>query len=106
MNKLAKASVTTFVLAGITAVFYAETIQDHWLGNDAEAVKTAHVSLNDAVNTALAKQPGKTSSASLDVEDGRLVWNIEIVSDTGVSNYEIDATNSTVLRQSADSADF
>lgn len=76
------------------------------------AYTLARTSLADAMKTALAAYPGKAASADINVENGYLVYGVEVVDNAGaVLDVKIDAGNGKILAhdvgkdESNDSAD-
>jgi len=58
----------------------------------------AKIDLCDAVNAALAKEPGKAIEVELEVEDGTLVYSVLVLSDKNqLVEFEVDAGNGKVL---------
>ena len=58
----------------------------------------ATVSIEQAVKTGIAKQPGKVIEAELEREDGRVVWDLEIVAaDGSIAELSIDASSGAIV---------
>jgi len=102
VSKLTTSLLIASTLAG--TAYIAQAAQKDF-ENDANRVKSASVSMIEAVNTALAKVPGTPARAEFESEDNQPLWEIEIVSDKGVFDVQVDAVNGTILKQAADHAD-
>ncbi len=69
----------------------------------AKLAKLAKVSADDAVKKATAAVPGKAAPAELDDEDGKVVYEVEIIQDDGTEvDVIIDAINGDVIAQETD----
>lgn len=67
-------------------------------GDVDDAVSLATLSLPDAVDSALAAHPGYAVEAELEVEDGFLVYDVEVIADDGtMTEVIVDAGNGAVL---------
>lgn len=106
MNMLTKAAITTAVIASLSGVIYADYLGDRWQENDAADVAHASITLDQAVNTALAQTPGIASGARFENRHGQRIWNVEIVSPKGVYDTTVDGASGKVLNQAADSVDY
>ena len=68
--------------------------------NETAAITEASVTINQAVDIALAAVPGTAKEAEFEVEDGKSIWEIEIVDATQqVYKLDIDAASGEVLEQ-------
>lgn len=103
--------VTKFVMALLAASVvsgaYAAQATGSKAENDAAGVRAAAVSMNDAVSAALNAVPGTPAKAEFETDDanGNALWQIEVVSDKGVTDVEVDATTGQILKQAADNND-
>lgn len=99
--------VTVLLAAGILGGAYAAQAAGDKAENDAAGVKTAAVSMTDAVNVALGAVPGTPSKAEFETDDakGNALWSVEIVSDKGVMDIEVDASTGQIIKQTADDND-
>jgi uncharacterized membrane protein YkoI len=58
----------------------------------------ATVSIEQAIRTGIAKQPGKVIEAELERDEGRVVWDLEIVAaDGSVAELSIDASSGAIV---------
>jgi uncharacterized membrane protein YkoI len=63
----------------------------------ATLAESCKVALGDAIDTALAKVPGKALSAEAEFDDGKAVYEVMILSDGKMVEVEIDATTGAIL---------
>lgn len=103
-TKLASTLLAVSVLGG--GIYVAQAADSSAI-NDAAGVKTAAVSMTDAVNVALGAVPGTPSKAEYELDDktGTPVWDVEIVSAQGVMDIEVDANTGKIIKQKMDEAD-
>ena len=103
MKTSTKLAALTLVMAGLLGTAYAAESPE----NDASGVKTAAISLTDAVNAAVVQVPGTPSRAEFETNDStqQALWQVEVVTDKGVMDVEVDATSGQVIKQTADKAD-
>jgi uncharacterized membrane protein YkoI len=98
MHKLAGyASALTLVLSSTLVMAQAGSVSvsGH---KEKEYHKLATVSMQDAIQAALTKVPGKAVEAELDDSNGILVYEITIMGDDNQKHeVKIDAGNQTVL---------
>ena len=69
-------------------------------GKEAAALATlpTSVTMEEAIKTATTQFPGKVLEAELELEDGKAVYEVEIVNASGeIREYEIDAQTGKVL---------
>lgn len=100
--------VTVLLAASVLGGAYAAQAAGGKAENDAAGVKTAAVSMTDAVNAALGAVPGTPAKAEFETDDAnqQAIWAVEIVTADGkVMDVTVDAANGTVLKQAADQAD-
>ena len=95
------------LIALIGAAFSIQAKDSHSI-NDALAVTTATVTLEQAVSIALQTVPGRAVKAEFDNDDGQTVWEVEIVATDKQQVYElkIDATSAKVVTQGIDKDDY
>ena len=105
MKIVSKLTTSLLIASTLAGTAYIAQAARKDIENDANKVKTSAVSMIEAVNTALVKVPGTPSKAEFESEDNQTVWEIEIVSDKGVFDVQVDAVNGTILKQAADHAD-
>ena len=75
--------------------------------NDAMAVSSAKITLDQATSTALGSVPGKIAKAEFSNDDDQKVWEIEVVSiDHKVFDLEIDASSGKIIKKQLDSKDM
>lgn len=73
--------------------------------SQAEFARHAKVTQQDAEAAALAVQPGQVVKATLDDEDGYLVWQIDVKHAKGVTEIAVDAGNAKALAAEAEEED-
>lgn len=73
--------------------------------NDAAAVATAKITLNQAVDIALQQVPGTATQAEFSNDEGKPLWEVEVYNGTSVFDIEIDANSGNVVKNVADQAD-
>lgn len=100
---------TTTILTGITVLFISAGLA---MGHDGEdkdkesvQAMSAKVTMEEAIQTAKTKFPGRVMEAELESEDGALVYEVEIVSASGeTQEIEIDAQSGKILDSDSESA--
>lgn len=99
--------IAVLLASSVLGGAYAAQASGDKAENDAAGVRTANISMTDAVNVALGKVPGTPAKAEFETDDakGNALWQIEIVSDKGVTDVEVDATTGQVIKQAADKND-
>ena len=105
--KLATKLAVVLLATGALGTAYVTQAAEKSAENDGAGVTTAAISLTDAVSAALKQVPGTASKAEFETDDATDValWQIEIVSDKGVMDVEVDATSGQVTKQAADKMD-
>ena len=95
------------LIALISATFSIQAKDSHSV-NDALAVTTATVTLEQAVSIALQTVPGTAVKAEFDNDDGQTLWEVEIVATDKQQVYElkIDANSAKVVTQGIDKDDY
>jgi uncharacterized membrane protein YkoI len=91
---------TTTVLTGLTVLFLSAGFAIGDDGKDKESVQAmaAKITMEQAIQTAKTKFPGRVVEAELESEDGTLVYEVEIVSASGEEQeIEIDAQSGKIL---------
>ncbi|WNM62128.1 PepSY domain-containing protein [Candidatus Nitrospira neomarina] len=69
-------------------------------GKDKAAVAnlTTSVTMEEAINTATTQFPGKLLEAEMESEDGKVIYEVEIVNAAGeIREFEIDAQSGKIL---------
>ncbi|EPR43091.1 PepSY domain containing protein [Desulfovibrio sp. X2] len=104
-----KRTRTLFIgLALASLVFSAAfaAARTHREENDAASVRQAKVGLTQAVAAAEQAEGGRASRAEFDKEkDGRLVYEVEVVSADTVHDVTVDALTGKVVKSSVDKID-
>jgi len=100
-------NVKKIVLIALIGAAFSIQAKDSHSVNDALAVTTATVTLEQAVSIALQTVPGTAVKAEFDNDDGQTVWEVEIVGTDKQQVYElkIDATSAKVVMQGIDKDD-
>jgi uncharacterized protein YpmB len=99
----------TFSLLGASALLLASVALA--MGNDGkEKVAVANlptsVTMEDAIKTATTQFPGKVLEAELESEDGKAVYEVEIVNASGETReFEIDAQSGQILSSELEDQD-
>ena len=71
--------------------------------NQAELAKQAKITEDEAINAALEKVPGTVNEIELEVENGTVVYEIEVLSTDGTEQeVKVDAQTGEVLKVEAD----
>ena len=86
------AALATAALLGFAPLTHA-AVRHHY----DEAVK-ANVSLVQAVESGERAGQGKATSAEFDVENNRPIWEVQVLSPTGMNEYKVDASTGQVLK--------
>lgn len=99
-----KSIVLPFLLAG-ASIFSGAALAQTTNGtiptknvNKKEFANLAKISLQDAINAALEKSPGKAIEADLDSENGFLVYEVKIVSADKKVKVRVDAGDKSILK--------
>jgi uncharacterized membrane protein YkoI len=87
--------------AGVAVASYAATAQ----ANDALSIADAKLSLSQAVSIAEQHQNGKATRAEFERTKGVNVFDVEVVSGSGVFDVVIDAEKGAVISSNADKND-
>jgi len=95
------AAITTLVLAGLGGGAFAASAEQ----NDALGINDAGISLTQAIDAAEQHVGGKASEAEYEHEDGRAVFEVEVVKGNEVMDVEIDPANGNVLAAAKDRPD-
>lgn len=105
MKKFKKTVVLVAIFTAITGSAFAAQ-DSHQSGNDAFGVSSANITLEQAVATAQASVPGEASRVKFSDDDGKAVWEVEIIDNNDhVYDLEIDANNGTVIKKEVDRSD-
>ena len=75
------------------------------MGNDGMAIKTAKISLTQAVTAAEQHVVGKASRAEFEKHKGQWVFDVEVVGDKKVMDVKVDPESGKVLAATEDKAD-
>ncbi len=105
MRTIKQLTVAAAVITTISgAAFIAQA--DNPTENDALGSNSVPVSLNEAVDTALATVPGKAANVDFSNDEGRDIWEIEIIDpDNQVHDVEINARTGAIIKNEIDTAD-
>ncbi len=76
----------------------ADGAEENDAAEAARLAKLATVTPDQAKAAALAAQPGKVTKATLESEDGNVVYDIEVTTSNGTVDVTIDAGNARVLQ--------
>ena len=89
------------IIAGVVGLLFAlgsATWADDKEDNITDLVKNAKVTINQAIKTASEKVPGTVVEAELEKEQGKTVWEVEVLgSDRNVTEVHTDATSGAVI---------
>jgi uncharacterized membrane protein YkoI len=102
MKKKIYAVVIT--LFSVAAVVSAKASR-HDVENDARGLLSAKMSLTQAITMAEKHFAGKASHAEFEKNDGKLMYDIEIVSTDTVVDVQIDADSGQLIASSVDAVD-
>jgi len=94
------AALTILSLAGLGGAQAATTMQ-----NDALGIADAGISLTQAVTAAEQHVGGKASSAEYELDQGRGVFEVEVVKGSEVMDVRVDPTSGKVLSAMNDKVD-
>lgn len=72
---------------------------------EASYADLSNTTIDQAISSALAAQPGKVIKAKLENENNSLVWNIDVASNSQMYEVKVDAQNAKVLSTGIDQAD-
>ena len=95
-------SLIIALLTGTTIYAAQDTNREH---NDAVAIQQARISLPQAIAAAEKHTGGKASGAELEDENGKLVYGVEVVNGSKVTDVKVDIVTGKVLSAQADQAD-
>lgn len=102
LNKYIAAIVIGGALAGTALVAQAKTETV----DDSTAVTNVAVTMDQAVAIATQAVQGSASKAEFENEDGKLMWEVEVVgTNKQVYDFKIDASSGKVLKQEIDKED-
>ena len=73
--------------------------------NETSYADLSKTTIDQAMSSALAVQPGKVIKAKLEDENSSLVWNVDIVSNNQMYEVKVDAKDAKVLSTGIDQAD-
>ena len=86
------ATLAAAALLGFAPLTHA-SVRNHY----DEALR-ANVSLVQAVQSGERAGQGKTTGAEFDVENNRPIWEVQVLSPSGMNEYKIDASSGQVLK--------
>ena len=103
MKNLNKIVLSTLLSAGLMGTAFVAHADNKNRSQDTQAISSASVSINKAVEIALAAVPGAATEAEFEVEDGKSIWEVEVL-DANKQMYkvEIDANSGDVLEKKLD----
>lgn len=94
------AAITTLCLACLGRAYAAGDA-----GNDALGIADARIGLNEAVQAAERHVGGKASRAEYERDQGRWVFDVEVVKGNEVTDVQVDPASGKVLAAVIDKAD-
>ena len=99
---------TTTILTGITVLFISAGLAIGHEGEDKDKdsrqAMSAKVTMEEAMQTAKTKFPGRVVESELESEDGALVYEVKIVSASGeAQEIEVDAQSGKILDSESES---
>lgn len=101
-----KRFTTVGLLCATALVFAAFGLATGHEGKEGTAVPEAAISMEQAITAATAQFPGKVLEAELESEDGKAVYEIEIVNTSGeIRELEIDGQTGKVLSSEQEDQD-
>ncbi len=107
MKHLNKVLAATLISGGlIGSAFVAHASSNDKDSKEVVAMSEASITMDKALEIALAIKPGTAKAVEFDIEDGRSIWEVEVVdANKRVYDLEIDATSGEVLKQKLDDDD-
>ena len=100
LNKVIAVTLISGGLIGTALVAQSDNKRD---AEDAIAINSASIPMDKAIEIALAAVSGKATEAELEVEDGKSIWEIEVLNtNQQMVEIEIDANSGEVLKQELD----
>ncbi len=96
-----------FVVIGLTAIgaSLAYAGARHAEENDAAALAKANISLTQAIAAAEQQVAGKAVRADLELEHGKLVYEVEVANGAQATDVKVDGDNGAILSAQADRID-
>lgn len=94
------AAITTLCLASLGGAYAANTAE-----NDALAINDASIGLTQAISAAEQQVGGKASRAEYEHEQGRWVFDVEVVKGSEVLDVQVDPISGKVITAMNDPAD-
>ncbi|MGI9316489.1 MAG: PepSY domain-containing protein [bacterium] len=103
-KKTLTAGIVVIAIAGASAVGLANHKNHNHRDHDsADLIRESAISIDQAMEIALADVPGKVMEAEIDREDGVVVWEIEVVDNQNqIFEFEIDANSGNILEKELD----
>jgi len=94
-----KPGIGLAIIAGIVIVAMAGQARSDSDKNDkADLAKAAKITVDQAIKTATEKTPGKVIEVELEKEDGKVLWEIEVVTAEGkVAKMHVDAESGAII---------
>ncbi|HNP59357.1 MAG TPA: PepSY domain-containing protein [Nitrospirales bacterium] len=90
------------LITGVMAIAFTLSVNPAWalFGDDkAELLQGTKVTLVEAVQTALTNVKGKAFNAELEKEDGKTVFEVKVIDETGAAReIYVDAQTGEVLK--------
>ena len=100
-TKVLTAGIVSAVVAGTS--FAAFSGKGHRDDLTIELVNQASISAEQAMGIALTDVPGKVIEAEMEIEDGTLIWEVEVLNNENlVYEFEIDAKDGNILEKEQD----
>ena len=100
MNKL---GIGVAVIGGVLIVITALACQGRSNSDEKDKVemaKTAKITVEQAIKTATDKTPGVVIEAELEKKDGKVVWEVEVVTAEGkTAEIHVDADSGVVMAE-------
>ncbi len=105
MKNMNKYIAAVLITAGLSGAAYAVQAKESGV-NDALAAASARVTIKSAIDQALNKVPGTVVAVEYENEDGKAVWEVEVLAaNKSVHDLTIDASSGKVLSNQVDSND-
>ena len=105
-TKVISAGMVSAVLAGASFTAFSGSDRDGGRGHhdlNPELINQVSLSAEQAMAIALADVPGKVIEAELEHEDGKMIWEIELLNNENqFYEFEIDANDGRILEKELD----
>jgi len=87
------------IMAGMVWSAEQDKRKDVETNQDLAMAKSAKITIDEAIKTALENFSGKVVEAELEMKQGKAVWEIEIMTaDQGIMEVHVDAASGSVIR--------